>query len=48
VNDEGTGFSQEDVRQLQDHPPQRRGARDLHEPQAQAAAGVKEILDFGF
>jgi hypothetical protein len=38
------------VRQLQDHPPQGRGARDLHEPQAQTAAGVTEllILDFGF
>jgi hypothetical protein len=38
------------VRQLQDHPPQGRGARDLHEPKAQAAARVIEfsILDFRF
>jgi hypothetical protein len=36
------------VRQLQGHPPQGRGARDLHEPKAQAAARVIEfsILDF--
>jgi hypothetical protein len=30
--------SEEDVPQLQDHPPQRRGARDLHRPPPQAAA----------
>jgi hypothetical protein len=38
------------VRQLQDHPPQGRGARDLHEPEAQAAARLRAfwILDFGF
>jgi hypothetical protein len=38
------------VRQLQGHPPQGRGARDLHEPKAQAAARIIEfpILDFSF
>jgi hypothetical protein len=29
-----------DMRKLQDHPPQGRGAGYLHQPQAQAAAGM--------
>jgi hypothetical protein len=31
VSYEGTGISKKDLRQVQDHPPQRRGARDLRE-----------------
>jgi hypothetical protein len=38
--DEGSVVSQEDLRQMQDHPSARRGARDLHESEAQAAPGV--------
>ena len=37
---EGTTVGQADVREVQDHPPPRRGARDLPEPPPQAAAGV--------
>jgi hypothetical protein len=40
-DDESPGFGEEDVPQLQDHPPQRRGAGDLQEGSAaQAAAGL--------
>jgi len=35
---EGSRFRQEDVPQLQDHPPQGRGARDLHGPASQATS----------
>jgi hypothetical protein len=28
---EGTGIGKENLRQVQDHPPQRRGARDLRQ-----------------
>src|SRR5271166_6525015 len=41
---EGTGISQEDLRQVQGDPPSRRSARDLRELQAQAAAGLKQQL----
>ena len=37
---EGTTVGQADVREVQDHPPPRRGAGDLPEPASQAAAGV--------
>src|SRR6476469_5524903 len=37
---EGTTVGQADVREVQDHPPPWRGARDLLQPAAQAAAGV--------
>ena len=35
---ESRRIGQEDVPQLQDHPPQGRGARDLHRPAPQAAS----------
>src|SRR3954466_9210973 len=41
-NHEGTTVGEADVREVQDHPPPRAGARDLPEPAAQAAAGLKE------
>jgi hypothetical protein len=37
---EGTSIGQTDLRQVQDHPPRRRRARDLPESEAQAATGV--------
>jgi hypothetical protein len=37
---EGQSVGQEDLRQVQGGPPPRRGSRDLHEPEAQAATGV--------
>jgi hypothetical protein len=37
---ESSGFGEEDLPQLQDHPAQRRRARHLHGPAAQAAARV--------
>ena len=37
---EGTTVGQADVREVQDHPPPRAGARDLPEPTTQAATGV--------
>jgi len=37
---EGTTVGQADVREVQDHPPPRRGPRDLPEPAPQAASGV--------
>jgi hypothetical protein len=40
ISDEGSSFGQTNLRQVQDHPPPRRGARDLPESEAQAAAGV--------
>src|SRR5690606_5950381 len=39
-SNESFGFCQEDLPQLQDHPPQGRGARDLHRPASQAAPGL--------
>ena len=38
--DEGPSISQAHVREVQDHPPRRRGPRDLPEPPSQAASGV--------
>jgi hypothetical protein len=38
VNHESTGFGKENLPQLQDHQAQRRRARHLHGPAAQAAA----------
>ena len=40
-SDEGPSLSQADVREVQDHPPPRRGPRDLPEPAAQAEAGLR-------
>ena len=40
---EGTTVGQADVREVQDHPPPRRGAGDLPEPASQAAAGVASM-----
>ena len=37
---ESTGIGEEDLPQLQDHPAQGRGARDLHRPAPQAAPGL--------
>jgi len=37
---EGTSFGQENVRQVQDHPAPRQGARHLREPPPQAAPGL--------
>jgi hypothetical protein len=42
-DDESRRIGQEDVPQLQDHPPQRCGARDLHRPAPQAAPGLKAL-----
>jgi len=39
-NYEGKSISEEDLRQVQDHSPQRCGPGDLHQPQAQAASGL--------
>jgi hypothetical protein len=41
-SNESTGFSKEDLPQLQDHPAQRGRASDLHGSAPQAAAGLKE------
>jgi hypothetical protein len=41
---EGTSIGEAHVRKLQDRPPARRRPGDLHEPEAQAAAGL--ILEF--
>ena len=43
-NNESTIIGQEDLRELQDYPPQGRGARDLQKPQAQAAARVRRKI----
>jgi hypothetical protein len=52
MDDEGKSFSKEDVRQLQGHPPQGRGARDLHKPETQTAARLGHfrfaVLGFRF
>jgi hypothetical protein len=37
---ESTGIGKKDLRQVQGHPSARRGARNLREPQAQAAPGI--------
>jgi hypothetical protein len=39
-SDEGPKLDQEDLSQLQDHTTERRAARDLQEPEAQAAPGL--------
>jgi hypothetical protein len=31
---------------VQSHPPQRRGARDLHQLEAQTAARVSQLMSF--
>ena len=41
-NNEGTGVSKEDLRQVQGDYSQRRGTCDLREPQAQAAPGISQ------
>jgi translation initiation factor IF-1 len=41
--DEGPRIGQKVVSQLQDHPPQRRGARDLRRTAAQAASGLMSL-----
>jgi hypothetical protein len=41
---EGKSISKEDLRQVQDHSPQRRGAGDLRELETQTAPGVKRAL----
>jgi len=38
--------NKETMRQLQDYPPQRRGAGYLQESQAQAAPGIREKFEF--
>jgi len=37
---ESTGIGKENLWQVQDHPPQRRGAGDLRELEAQTAPGL--------
>ena len=44
-SDEGPSVGEADLRQVQDRPPPRRGAGDLPEPEAQAAAGITVIAD---
>src|SRR6202521_5021800 len=41
---ESTGIGKKDLRQVQGDSPARRGARDLPQPEAQAAPGVDRIL----
>jgi len=41
-SDESTGFSEEDLPQLQDHPAQRRRAGHLHGSAPQAAARLTD------
>ena len=41
ASDEGQSISQNDMRQVQGHPPTRRRAGDLREPAAQAEAGLR-------
>jgi hypothetical protein len=43
-NNEGSGISEEDLRQMQDRAPQRRRARDLRELEAQAETGMIAVL----
>jgi hypothetical protein len=40
-NYEGTSIGKENLRQVQDHPPQRRGASDLRKHKTQTAPGLK-------
>jgi hypothetical protein len=40
---ESTSIGQENLRQMQGHPPQRRSAGDLRQFQAQTAAGLGSI-----
>jgi hypothetical protein len=40
VDDESSVFGEENLREVQDCAPPRRGAGDLRESQAQAAAGM--------
>jgi ribosomal protein uS13 len=39
-SNEGSSFRKADVREVQDHPPQWRGSRDLPKPAPQAEAGL--------
>ncbi len=45
---EGTSISKEDLRQMQDHPPQRRGARDLRQHETQTAPGIEPVKGHDF
>jgi len=40
LSDESTSIGSTDLRQVQGRPPRGRGAGDLHQPEAQAAAGI--------
>jgi hypothetical protein len=42
-NDEGQSIGEADVRQVQGGTPARRRAHHLHEPEAQAAAGLGKV-----
>jgi hypothetical protein len=44
MTNEGPVFRKENLRQLQDHPPQGRRAGDMQKPQTQAAAGVSMLI----
>ena len=46
-DDESSSIGQENVRKVQDHPPQGCGPGDLREPEAQAAARVIEEVSGG-
>ena len=41
---ESPGFREKDVRELQDHPPQRGDPGDLHQRPPQTAAGLNDII----
>jgi hypothetical protein len=43
---EGTGIGKENLRQVQDHPPQGRGAGDLRQHQTQTAPGMNGAAGF--
>ena len=43
-NHESSSVGQENVRQVQGHPPRRRGAGDLHQPETQAAARLRGTI----
>jgi hypothetical protein len=45
---ESPGIGQEDVQELQDHPAQRRGSRDLHGRTSQAAPRLRTRLIAAF
>ncbi len=41
---EGFGLREDQVCQMQDHPPQGAGVRDLREPETQAEAGLRQSV----